>query len=129
MRQFVFAGVPSRVVFGAGSIAALPAELDRLAVKRALLLSTPEQSIAVHNVKNSLGARAAGVFDRAAMHVPVEIAEEARHAAKALGADCCITVGGGSTTGLGKAIALSSPLPIIAVPTTYAGSAMTTIYR
>ena len=128
MRQFVFAGVPSRVVFGAGSIAALPAELDRLAVKRALLLSTPEQSIAVHNVKNSLGARAAGVFDRAAMHVPVEIAEEARHAAKALGADCCITVGGGSTTGLGKAIALSSPLPIIAVPTTYAGSEMTTIY-
>jgi len=37
-------------------------------------------------------------------------------------------VGGGSTTGLGKAIALTSTLPILAVPTTYAGSEMTPIY-
>ena len=44
-----------------------------------------------------------------------------------LGADCCVTVGGGSTTGLGKAIALTSA-PILAVPTTYAGSEMTPIY-
>ena len=62
------------------------------------------------------------------MHVPLEIAEEARRVARELGADCCVTVGGGSTTGLGKAIALTSPLPILAVPTTYAGSEMTPIY-
>ena len=48
--------------------------------------------------------------------------------ARELGADCCVTVGGGSTTGLGKAIALASPMPILAVPTTYAGSEMTPIY-
>ena len=62
------------------------------------------------------------------MHVPLEIAEDARRMARELGADCCVTVGGGSTTGLGKAIALTSPMPILAVPTTYAGSEMTPIY-
>jgi maleylacetate reductase len=128
MRQFVFSGIPSRVVFGAGAIRELQAELDRLGARRALLLSTPEQSATVHKVKNYLGSRAAGVFDQAVMHVPIEVAEAARRAAKELGADCCITVGGGSTTGLGKAIALTSPMTILAVPTTYAGSEMTTIY-
>jgi alcohol dehydrogenase class IV len=39
-----------------------------------------------------------------------------------------VAIGGGSTIGLGKAIALESPLPIVAVPTTYAGSEMTPIY-
>jgi maleylacetate reductase len=75
-----------------------------------------------------LGARAAGIFDRAAMHVPVESAREARAEAQRLGADCAVALGGGSTTGLGKAIALESGLPIVAVPTTYAGSEMTPIY-
>ncbi len=45
-----------------------------------------------------------------------------------VGADCAVTIGGGSTTGLGKAIALDSGLPILAIPTTYAGSEMTPIY-
>jgi len=75
-----------------------------------------------------LGARSAGVFDRAVMHVPIETARQARIEAVRLGADCAVAIGGGSTVGLGKAIALDSGLPIIAVPTTYAGSEMTTIY-
>jgi alcohol dehydrogenase class IV len=75
-----------------------------------------------------LGERAAGIFDGAAMHVPIEVAREARERARALGADCAVAVGGGSTTGLGKAIALDSGLPILAIPTTYAGSEMTPIY-
>jgi maleylacetate reductase len=62
------------------------------------------------------------------MHVPIEIAKQAREQAKALGADCCVAVGGGSTTGLAKAIALVSTLPILAIPTTYAGSEMTPIW-
>ncbi|WP_419788644.1 iron-containing alcohol dehydrogenase, partial [Pseudomonas aeruginosa] len=37
-------------------------------------------------------------------------------------------LGGGSSTGLAKALALSHGLPIVAVPTTYAGSEMTPIY-
>jgi alcohol dehydrogenase class IV len=62
------------------------------------------------------------------MHVPIETAREARDAARRLGADCAVAIGGGSTTGLGKAIALDSGLPILAIPTTYAGSEMTPIY-
>jgi alcohol dehydrogenase class IV len=62
------------------------------------------------------------------MHVPIEIAQAAREEAQRLGADCCIAIGGGSTTGLGKAIALTSSLPILAIPTTYAGSEMTPIW-
>ena len=126
--KFVYNGLPMRVVFGAGSLSQLPSELERLGAKRALVLSTPEQAASASEVAKALGSRAAGTYDKAAMHVPLEIAEDARRVARELGADCCVTVGGGSTTGLGKAIALTSPLPILAVPTTYAGSEMTPIY-
>ena len=128
MKAFVYTGLPARVIFGAGSLAQLPAELDRLGAKRALLLSTPEQKNSLQEVSKALGSRCAGTYDKAAMHVPVEVAQDARRVAAELGADCCVTVGGGSTTGLGKAIALTSTLPILAVPTTYAGSEMTPIY-
>jgi maleylacetate reductase len=128
VRSFVYNGLPARVVFGAGALERLPSEIERLGAKRALVLSTPEQRDSAARVAAALGARHAGTFDKAAMHVPIEIAEQARRAARELNADCCVTVGGGSTTGLGKAIALASPLPILAVPTTYAGSEMTPIY-
>jgi alcohol dehydrogenase class IV len=128
MRSFVYNGLPARVVFGAGALAKLPEELQRLGAKRALVLSTPEQKASANEVAKALGADCAGTYDKATMHVPMEIAEDARRVARELGADACVTVGGGSTTGLGKAIALTSMLPILAVPTTYAGSEMTPIY-
>ncbi|MGH8691786.1 MAG: maleylacetate reductase [Burkholderiales bacterium] len=128
MRSFVYTGLPARVVFGAGAVRKLPQEVERLGARRALVLSTPEQKDSAREVARALAARCAGIYDKAAMHVPVEIAEDARRVARELGADCCVTVGGGSTTGLGKAIALTSTLPILAVPTTYAGSEMTPIY-
>jgi maleylacetate reductase len=128
MERFVWQGMPSRVVFAWGALATLPAEVERLGARRALVLATPEQRALADEVARVLGARAAGVHAKAVMHVPVEVARAAREAAAALDADCCVAVGGGSTIGLGKAIALESSLPIIAVPTTYAGSEMTPIY-
>jgi alcohol dehydrogenase class IV len=128
VKSFVYQGQPSRVVFGAGSLDRLGEEIDRLRAGRALVLSTPEQRASAEEVAQRLGARAAGVFDQAVMHVPLETAEAARSAASRLGADCCVAIGGGSTIGLGKAIALTSALPIVAVPTTFAGSEMTPIY-
>ena len=128
MKKFVYQGLPSRVVFGAGSLASLPAEMDALQAQRALVLCTPEQRESGERVAALLGARSAGIFDRAVMHVPIETAREAREEARRLGADCAVAIGGGSTTGLGKAIALDSGLPILAIPTTYAGSEMTPIY-
>ncbi|MBB3179687.1 maleylacetate reductase [Variovorax sp. Sphag1AA] len=128
MRDFVYTSHPQRVVFGAGSLRHLSREIDALGAKRALVLSTPEQRGQAERVADMLGAHAAGVFDRAVMHVPIETAREAREVARKLGADCAVAIGGGSTTGLGKAIALDSGLPILAIPTTYAGSEMTPIY-
>ena len=128
MRSFVYNGQPGRVVFGAGALAKLGAEIEAMGAKRALVLSTPEQRASAERIAALLGARAAGIFDRAVMHVPIETAREAREVARQLGADCAVAVGGGSTTGLGKAIALDSGLPILAIPTTYAGSEMTPIY-
>ncbi|HEY8359645.1 MAG TPA: iron-containing alcohol dehydrogenase, partial [Ramlibacter sp.] len=128
MRDFVYIGRPARVIFGAGSLRQLAEEVDRLGARKALVLSTPEQRASAEQVAQLLGDRAAGVFDRAVMHVPIETAREARAEAARIGADCAVAIGGGSTIGLGKAIALESALPVIAIPTTYAGSEMTTIY-
>ena len=128
MIPFIYAAHASRVVFGPGSLAHLGRELDLLGAQRALVLSTPEQADSARRVAEMLGARAAGVFAKAAMHVPIEAAREAREEAWRLGADCAVAIGGGSTTGLGKAIALDCGLPIVAIPTTYAGSEMTSIY-
>lgn len=128
MQPFVYNAHPARVVFGAGALSQLATEIERLGAKKALVLCTREQRASAERVAGLLGARAAGLFDRAAMHVPIETAREARDVARTLGADCAVAIGGGSTTGLGKAIALDSGLPIIAIPTTYAGSEMTPIY-
>jgi len=128
MKEFVYNGQPSRVVFGAGALQHLEREIDMLGARKALVLSTPEQQSQARMVAERLGSRAAGIFPKAVMHVPMETAREAREEARRLGADCAIAIGGGSTTGLGKAIALDSGLPILAIPTTYAGSEMTPIY-
>ncbi|UDM52790.1 maleylacetate reductase [Cupriavidus sp. MP-37] len=128
MQGFVYQSAPSRVVFGAGALAQLPDEVARLGARRALVLTTPEQRGLGERVAGLLGDRAAGVHAEAVMHVPVEVARAARAAAARLGADCYVAVGGGSTIGLGKAIALESAQPIIAVPTTYAGSEVTPVY-
>jgi len=128
MRSFVYDAQPGRVVFGAGSLAGLADEVATLGAEKALVLSTPEQREQAERVADLLGGRSAGVYDQAVMHVPIETARAARDEAAARGADCAVAIGGGSTIGLAKAIALESDLPIVAVPTTYAGSEMTPIW-
>ncbi|MFZ6644387.1 maleylacetate reductase [Undibacterium sp. TJN25] len=128
MQQFTYTGNSSRVVFGAGSLQYLLREIDLLGARRALVLCTPGQRAGAQRIADMIGSRCAGIFDGAVMHVPLEVVRQARHVAQELGADCAIAIGGGSTIGLGKAIALESALPILAIPTTYAGSEMTPIY-
>ena len=128
MNEFVYVAQPMRVLFGIGTLKKLVSEIDLLGARKALVLSTPAQAADAERVAAQLGARAAGVFAKAVMHVPIETAREARALAQRLGADCALAIGGGSTIGLGKAIALESGLPILAIPTTYAGSEMTPIY-
>ncbi|RCW71735.1 maleylacetate reductase [Pseudorhodoferax soli] len=127
-RPFTYESRAQRVLFGPGMLAQAPDELDRLGARKALVLCTAPQRAQAEQVAALLGPRAAGIFDGAVMHVPMASAEAARAAAAAAGADALVAVGGGSTVGLAKAIALVSPLPVLAIPTTYAGSEMTPIY-
>src|SRR6516165_8636192 len=110
MLSFTFQILPTRVIFGAGCLEKLPGEIQRLGASKALVLSTPEQRQSGLQIVELLGPRAVGLFDRAVMHVPIEIGEAAREEVCRLGADCCVAFGGGSTTGLAKAIALVSGL-------------------
>lgn len=127
MRPFVYNALPARVVFGHGTISQVADEVSRLGCSRALILSAPQQQNDAERVASHLGDLAAGVFAGAVMHTPVEVTERAMGLRRDLGADCIVALGGGSTIGLGKAIALRTDLPQIVIPTTYAGSEATPI--
>lgn len=124
--EFVARSAAVRVRFAAGSRRALAEEMALLGVSRALILTTPQQAGLVPEITGYAGG-VVGSFTKAAMHTPVAISEEATEVARALDADVLVAVGGGSTTGLGKAIALRTDLPQIVIPTTYAGSEATGI--
>lgn len=127
MEDFVYSGNPGRVVFGSGTVVRLPEEADRLKAKRILVLSTPEQAGQATNIAGHLGSRVVGTYSKAQMHTPVEVTADAMRWIEDCSADAVLSVGGGSTTGLGKAIAFRTDLPQIVVPTTYAGSEATPI--
>ncbi len=128
MQSFAYQPLPMRVRFEFGALARIGDELQALGLQRAIVLCTPDQSALADRVMTLLGPRAAGIYDQAQQHVPIETARQAQALARSLGADCAVAVGGGSTIGLGKAIALDAGLPVVAIPTTYAGSEMTSIY-
>lgn len=127
-RPFVFQALPIRVRFGAGARAMLGEELAHLGLRRVMLVTTPGRQEAAAALAEALGDTHAGTFPEARMHVPVELAVRAAKRASELGADAGVAVGGGSAIGLGKAIALKHSIPVVAVPTTYAGSEMTSIW-
>lgn len=128
MNPFTFDSPAYRVIFGVGSLDQLPGEVGRLGAKRALVVSTPAEIRFAEDAAARLGAVAAGMFTEAVMHHPIEVVHAARERARQLQADCYVTIGGGTTTGTGKLIALETGMPVIAIPTTYAGSEMTPIY-
>src|SRR5260221_3066408 len=120
--------LPGRVLFGAGSRDQVSAEINRLRCSRALVLSTPGYSGKAKELAHKIGQLAAGTFSGAAMHTPGSVCEEAVKAAQAGNADCLVSVGGGSTIGLGKTVPVRNGLPPNAVPKTDAGSQMTPIF-
>ncbi len=123
--HFTYGTHAVRVVFGAGSLAALPLELERWGMRRVMLLSTPGRAA---GIVHALGGRHAGTFDGATMHVPREVVAAARAAVRSAGPDALLAFGGGSAIGLGKALALETDLPLAAIPTTCSGSEMTSIW-
>ncbi|ETT25565.1 alcohol dehydrogenase [Rhodococcus aetherivorans] len=126
--RFVYEALPMRVRFGVDALSTLPDELDQIGLQRVLVICSPDQKAMGTRVAEALGDRSVGVLPEAVMHVPAEVAHRASAEAARVGADGCVAVGGGSAIGLGKAIALEHGLPIVAVPTTYAGSEMTPVW-
>jgi maleylacetate reductase len=122
---FTYEALPGRVVFGAGSVGQLGEELDRLGASRVLAVAGKR---AVDGLVERLGGRCVGSFTDIQQHVPVAVARRALALARELEADCLVAMGGGSATGLAKAVALDHPAPIVCVPTTYCGSEVTPIY-
>ena len=127
MRPFSYSALPGKVIFGSGTIERVAGEIQALGCSRALLLSTPQQLGQIQELSARIGAAAVRVFADATMHTPAEVTGRALYAVRDCGADCTVALGGGSTIGLGKAIALRTDLPQIVMPTTYAGSEATPI--
>jgi alcohol dehydrogenase class IV len=128
MHPFVYDALPGRVVFANGAFDRVPDEVDRLGGSRVLLIADRSGHAWADRLAGSLGERVVGRIDDVRVHVPIERAEAARALARESAADVIVTIGGGSATGLGKAVALTESIPILAVPTTYAGSEMTPIW-
>jgi len=128
MQEFVYTAQSVRVVFGVDVWSKLNAEVGLLGARKALVLCTPRQRPLAQRALDALGERGAGIYDKAIMHVPLDAVQDALAAARLADADCLVAIGGGSTIGLAKALALDGALPILAVPTTYSGSEMTSIY-
>ncbi|KAL2850332.1 hypothetical protein BJY01DRAFT_233279 [Aspergillus pseudoustus] len=127
MDAFEYNANPGRVVFGSGTLQKLPDEIARLGKKAPLILSTPQQVSHAERVKDVLKGQIAGIFTEATMHTPTHITDKAVEYAKGQNADVVVSIGGGSTIGLGKAISIRTGLYHICIPTTYAGSEMTPI--
>jgi alcohol dehydrogenase class IV len=116
-----------RAVFGIGAARALLAgEVERLGRSRILVVVTENHRAPAAPIVEGLPVVAH--FTGVRQHVPLEVAEEARRLYRESGADVVVTIGGGSTTGTGKAVALTEDAPVIAVPTTYAGSEATPVW-
>lgn len=125
---FAYQALPMRVVMGTGALGRLADEIDHANLKRVMVLCSPRQWELAAMVAGLIGPRAVDIHPHARMHVPAESAAEAQRRAKEVNADGCVAVGGGSAIGLGKIVALRYGLPVIAVPTTYAGSEMTPVW-
>lgn len=125
---FARTSLPGRIVFGDGALDQLAVEIDQQGLRRAMLIAASYDTQLTERARNVLAERIALEWNEVRQHVPRELAERATGASTAANVDVLVTIGGGSTTGLGKAIAVSTGLPLAVVPTTYAGSEMTPIY-
>lgn len=129
LRSFHHDALRGRVVFGPGcSRAALAAEIASLGVRRLLVVTTSRAEPLARELVAPLRATVAGTYTGVRPHVPDDVANAARAAAHDTGADGLLAVGGGSAIGTAKAVALETPMPVVAIPTTYSGSEMTPVW-
>lgn len=121
--SFTFEPARTRIVFGRGTATTVRAEAERLGASRVLLVARHGGD----RVAAALDSLLAERFTGATMHTPIEVTERALALLREHGADCVVSVGGGSSTGLSKALATRAGVPQIIIPTTYAGSEVTPV--
>src|SRR3954453_12583394 len=125
--RFIHDNLPQRVVFASFEAADRVAEeVSRLGASRVMLIAGEAEAALADTVAS--GLRVAVRHTEVVMHVPTDVADRARKVAEEQEVDVLVSIGGGSTTGLAKAVALTTGLPIVAVPTTYAGSEATNVW-
>ena len=127
-RQFTMQRGTTRVVFGAGASERILQEIEALGLERVLVACSAGRKDEAAALAGRLGGRGAGVMPLAREHVPVEIVTQARRDVHHTSADGVLALGGGSAIGLAKALALTTPVRVLCIPTTYSGSEMTPVY-
>jgi homogentisate 1,2-dioxygenase len=127
-RQFSMQRGKTRVVFGAGSAAKIPQEIEAIGGQRVLVVSSPGRKADAAALAAKLAGRSVGVQAIAREHVPADAVTAAQQEASRTDADVVLALGGGSAIGLAKAMALAGRVRVVAVPTTYSGSEMTPVY-
>lgn len=119
--------VASRVAIGPGALAVVNDEVERLGVRRVLVVATGSASRAADTVAAALGDRMALRFDRPVVHTPVAVTDQLMVELGAEPIDAVVAIGGGSAIGLAKSVSARTGVPQVAVPTTYAGSEVTPV--
>lgn len=148
MSGFRYVSYAQEVIFASGALARVGEAVERFGWQRLILCTNHSMQANGHvnSIKSVLGDRLIGTFDRVQPHVQDVQVAEALTLADQNHVDAIIGMGGGSPIGMAKAVAFAleekrtdhptrsafpteQPLiPVIAIPTTYAGSEMTAVY-
>jgi maleylacetate reductase len=127
--RFTYRSDPIRIVFGAGAVSDLRAEVDFHNISRLIVLCSKSRADVARRVTTPVADRIAGLCDASAPNMPRAAFDRVVDDIKKAGADGFIVIGGGSPIGLAKAAAVATKLPYIAIVTTYSGSEMAARWR
>jgi maleylacetate reductase len=130
MDGFHYTSFAQEIIFAPGTLAQLREAFGRFGWRRILLCTSRsmQRNGYVNSIRSSLGDSLVAVFDHVQPHVQDVQVKEALTLAAKNNVDAVIGMGGGSPIGMAKAVGFQSQLPIITIPTTYAGSEMTPVY-
>ncbi len=124
LERFIYPGPHTRVVFGNGTLADLPAEAKRRGMSRVLILCSKGRTQLAEKIAAALGDACAGICAESVPNMPREVFDAVKAQLAESRADGFVAVGGGSPIGLAKSVSVSAQLPFIAVVTTLSGSEM-----
>jgi alcohol dehydrogenase class IV len=148
MSEFRYVSYAQEVIFASGALSRLGEALERFGWQRLILCTSHslQANGTEDRIKSVVGDRLVATFNRVQPHVPDIQVDEVLELANEHDIDAVIGLGGGSPIGMAKAVAsaleekrtghpapVAAPtdqplIPVVAIPTTYAGSEMTAVY-